>query len=186
MFQRSTLHSIVLLILYVGDMVIIGSDLSLLHLWSGIFNLSLKRKIWVLSAIFLVFRLLTPLVAIFYLSRSILLIFLSVPPWVILLLLHPLLFSHLWSFTQTQTQWWYSITAAYTLSGTGGIPYISSATRPDICLVVHVLSQFVRAPTSTHYATLFRVTRYLRSTISQSLLYSFDSSLSLRAYSYAE
>jgi len=40
------------------------------------------------------------------------------------------------------------------------------ATRPDISQAVHDLNQFVSAPTSVHYATLFRVLRYLRNTIS--------------------
>ena len=35
-----------------------------------------------------------------------------------------------------------------------------SATRPDISYAIHVLGQFGSAPTSVHYATLFRV-RYL-------------------------
>ena len=43
--------------------------------------------------------------------------------------------------------------------------------------------EIICAPISVHYATLFHVLCYLRSTISRSLLYSFDSSLSLRAYS---
>jgi len=66
----------------------------------------------------------------------------------------------------------------------GSFIYLS-ATRPDISQAVHILSQFVSTPTSVHYATLFRVLRYLRSTISRSLLYNSDSSLSLRAYSDA-
>ena len=38
------------------------------------------------------------------------------------------------------------------------------------------------APASAHYAALLYVLRYLRSTVSRSLLYSSDSSLSLWAY----
>jgi len=59
----------------------------------------------------------------------------------------------------------------------GSFIYLS-ATRPDISQVIHILSQFVSAPTSIHYAALFCVLRYLRSTISRSLLYSSDPSLS--------
>ena len=44
----------------------------------------------------------------------------------------------------------------------GSLIYFS-ATRPDISQAVHVLSQFVSAPTSVHHAALFRVLRYLRS-----------------------
>jgi hypothetical protein len=42
-----------------------------------------------------------------------------------------------------------------------------TATRPDIAHVVHILSRFVSAPTSVHYAHLLRVLRYLRGTASQ-------------------
>jgi len=59
-----------------------------------------------------------------------------------------------------------------------------SDTQPDISQVVYVLNQFVSTPTSVYYVALFRVFRYVRSTISRSL-YSFDSSFSLRAYSDA-
>jgi len=50
-----------------------------------------------------------------------------------------------------------------------------STTRPNISQAVHVLSQFVSAPTLVHYVTLFRVLRYLRSIISRLLLYNSDS-----------
>ena len=50
--------------------------------------------------------------------------------------------------------------------------------------MVHILSQFVSA-TSTHYATLLRVLRYLRGTMTRSLLFPSDSPFTLRAYSNA-
>ena len=50
---------------------------------------------------------------------------------------------------------------------------------------MHILSQFVGAPTSVHYAHLQRVLRYLRGTTSRSLFYSRQSSLQLQAYSDA-
>src|SRR5436189_4235253 len=43
----------------------------------------------------------------------------------------------------------------------------------------------MHAPTTTYYASLLIVLRYLRSTITRSLFYSSDLSLSLRAYSDA-
>ena len=67
----------------------------------------------------------------------------------------------------------------------GSLIYLS-ATRPDISQDVHVLRQFVSAPTLVHYATLFRVLCFLRSTISRSLLYNSDLSLSLQVYSDIE
>ena len=53
------------------------------------------------------------------------------------------------------------------------------ATCSNISQGVYVLSQFVSVFTSAHYAALLRVLRYLRSTISRSLLHNSDSSLSL-------
>lgn len=64
----------------------------------------------------------------------------------------------------------------------GSLVYLT-ITRPDISHVVHVLSQFVSAPTSVHYAHLLRVLRYLRGTSSRNLLFSRDCSLQLQAYS---
>ena len=50
----------------------------------------------------------------------------------------------------------------------GSLVYLTIS-RPDIAYVVRVLSQFVNAPRSTHYATLLRVLRYLRGTLTRSL-----------------
>src|SRR4051812_43465070 len=66
----------------------------------------------------------------------------------------------------------------------GSLIYLA-ATRPDISQAVQVLSQFMHGPTTLHYAALLRVLRYLRSTITRSLFYSSDSSLTLRAFSDA-
>jgi hypothetical protein len=49
----------------------------------------------------------------------------------------------------------------------GSLVYLG-VTRPDISYFVHILSQFVSAPTQTHYNHL-RVPRYLRGTISHRL-----------------
>lgn len=64
----------------------------------------------------------------------------------------------------------------------GSLVYLT-VTRPDIAHVVHVLSQFVSAPTSVHYSHLLRVLRYLRGTASQCLFYARSSQLKLHAYS---
>ena len=58
-------------------------------------------------------------------------------------------------------------------------------TRTDISHAVHVLNQFVGAPTSVHYGHLLRVLRYLRGTTSRYLVYSRRSTLQLQAYSDA-
>ena len=66
----------------------------------------------------------------------------------------------------------------------GSLMYLF-ATRLDISHAVHVPSEFFGAPTSTHYAALLRVLRYFRGTMTLSLLFPSDFSLTLRAYSDA-
>ena len=63
----------------------------------------------------------------------------------------------------------------------GSLIYLT-ATRPDISYVVHVVSQFMAAPRSPHYATVLRILRYLKGTIFDGLHFSFHSSLTLQAY----
>jgi hypothetical protein len=55
-------------------------------------------------------------------------------------------------------------------------------TRPDISYFVHILSQFVSAPTQIYYSHLLRVMCYLRSTISHHMFFPHASSLQLQAY----
>jgi hypothetical protein len=55
-------------------------------------------------------------------------------------------------------------------------------TRPNISYSVHILSQFVSAPTQIHYSHLLRVLRYLCGTISHRLFFSRSSSLQLQTY----
>jgi hypothetical protein len=64
----------------------------------------------------------------------------------------------------------------------GSLVYLG-ITRPGITHSVHILSQFVSAPTQLHYAHLLRVLRYLRGTISRRLFFSLSSSLQLQTYS---
>jgi hypothetical protein len=63
----------------------------------------------------------------------------------------------------------------------GSLVYLG-ITCPDITHHVHILSQFVSAPTHLHNAHLFRVLRYLRGTISRRLFFPRSSSLQLQAY----
>ena len=63
----------------------------------------------------------------------------------------------------------------------GSLVYLG-VTRPDISHSVHILSQFVSAPTQLHYTHLLRVLRYLRGTISRRLFFPRSSSLQLQAY----
>ncbi|XP_047315071.1 uncharacterized mitochondrial protein AtMg00810-like [Impatiens glandulifera] len=67
----------------------------------------------------------------------------------------------------------------------GSLIYLT-ITRPDIALVVHVVNQFVIAPTRVHWAVVLRILKYLRGTQFHSLMFPITSSLELRAYSNAE
>jgi len=58
--------------------------------------------------------------------------------------------------------------------------------RPDIINAVSIVSQFVSAPYSSHYSALLQILRYLRGTITRSMLISSTSSLELRVYSDAD
>uniref|UniRef100_A0ACD5VKK9 Uncharacterized protein n=1 Tax=Avena sativa TaxID=4498 RepID=A0ACD5VKK9_AVESA len=66
----------------------------------------------------------------------------------------------------------------------GSLVYLA-VTRPDISYPVHILSQFVSAPTSVHYSHLLRVLRYLCGTNTHRLFFPHSSSLQLQAYSDA-
>ena len=66
----------------------------------------------------------------------------------------------------------------------GSLVYLA-VTRPDISYPVHILSQFVSAPTSVHYSHLLRVLRYLHGTISRRLFFPRSGSLQLQDYSDA-
>ncbi|XP_056175049.1 uncharacterized protein LOC130140228 [Syzygium oleosum] len=50
----------------------------------------------------------------------------------------------------------------------GSLIYLTIS-RPNIAYAVHVVSQFVAAPRTTHYAAVLRILRYLRGTLSRSL-----------------
>ena len=63
----------------------------------------------------------------------------------------------------------------------GSLVYLG-VTRPDISHAVHILSQFVSAPTQLHYTHLLRVLRYLRGTMTRRLFFPRSSSLQLQAY----
>lgn len=66
----------------------------------------------------------------------------------------------------------------------GGLVYLE-ITRPDVTHSVHILSQFVSAPTQLHYAHLLCVLRYLRGTTSRHLFFPLSSPLQLHVYSNA-
>ena len=61
-----------------------------------------------------------------------------------------------------------------------------TVTRLDISYAVHVVSQFMAAPRSSHYAAVIRILRYLKGTIFDGLHFSSNSSLTIQAYSDAD
>ncbi|GJX31509.1 uncharacterized mitochondrial protein-like protein [Tanacetum coccineum] len=63
----------------------------------------------------------------------------------------------------------------------GSLVYLT-VTHPDISYAVHIVSQFVSAPTTAHWAAVLHILRYLRGTQFQTLLFSSTSALDLRAY----
>ena len=63
----------------------------------------------------------------------------------------------------------------------GSLIYLT-VTRPDISYAVHVVSQFMATPRSSHYAVVLIILRYLKGTIFDGLHFSSHSSLTLQAY----
>ncbi|XP_028077349.1 uncharacterized protein LOC114279297 [Camellia sinensis] len=63
----------------------------------------------------------------------------------------------------------------------GSLVYLT-VTCPDIVYAVHIVSQFMAAPRSSHYDALVRILRYLKGTMFHGLHYSAHSSLQLQAF----
>jgi hypothetical protein len=66
----------------------------------------------------------------------------------------------------------------------GSLVYLT-VTRPDISYAVHIVSQFMTALQSPHYAVVLQILRYLKDTLFHGLHFSSQSSLTLQAYSNA-
>ena len=67
----------------------------------------------------------------------------------------------------------------------GSLIYLT-VTRPDISYAVHVVSQFMATPRSSHYTSVLMILRYLKGIIFDGLHFSSHSSLTLQAYSDAD
>nr|GEV11776.1 uncharacterized mitochondrial protein AtMg00810-like [Tanacetum cinerariifolium] len=67
----------------------------------------------------------------------------------------------------------------------GSVVYLT-VTRPDIVYVVHIVSQFITAPTIVYWDDVLQILRYLRGTQFKTLLFPSTSSLDLRAYCDAD
>ena len=64
----------------------------------------------------------------------------------------------------------------------GSLVYLT-VTRLDIAHAVHLVSQFLAAPHSTHYAAMIHILRYIKGTMFHGLHFSAHSTLNLCAYS---
>ena len=67
----------------------------------------------------------------------------------------------------------------------GSLIYLT-VTRPDISYAVHLVSQFMAAPRTTHYSAVLRILRYVKGTLLHGLHFSAKSSLVLSGYSDAD
>uniref|UniRef100_A0A2N9GX63 CCHC-type domain-containing protein n=1 Tax=Fagus sylvatica TaxID=28930 RepID=A0A2N9GX63_FAGSY len=67
----------------------------------------------------------------------------------------------------------------------GSLVYLT-VTRPDIAHAVHLVSQFLSALHSTHYAAVIHILRYIKGTLFHGLHFSAHSTLDLCAYSDAD
>ncbi|XP_026420064.1 uncharacterized protein LOC113316046 [Papaver somniferum] len=63
----------------------------------------------------------------------------------------------------------------------GSLNYLT-ITGPDISYVVHVVSQFMASPRTSHFAAVLRILRYVKGTLYQGLHFSSISDFPLRAY----
>ncbi|GJU11095.1 retrovirus-related pol polyprotein from transposon TNT 1-94 [Tanacetum coccineum] len=63
-----------------------------------------------------------------------------------------------------------------------GLLHYFLVTRPDISYAVHIMSQFVSAPTTVHWAAVLHILMYLCGTQFQTLFFPSTSALDLRAY----
>jgi len=54
--------------------------------------------------------------------------------------------------------------------------------RPDIAYAVHLVSQFMATPCTTHYDVVLRILRYIKGTLFEGLYFPCSSSLELKAY----
>uniref|UniRef100_A0A803P2C0 Integrase catalytic domain-containing protein n=1 Tax=Cannabis sativa TaxID=3483 RepID=A0A803P2C0_CANSA len=67
----------------------------------------------------------------------------------------------------------------------GALQYLTH-TRPDIAFAVNKLSQFLKCPTSTHWAAVKRISRYLKGTIHYGIHIKYNDKLSVVGYCDAD
>uniref|UniRef100_A0A2N9IAW0 Reverse transcriptase Ty1/copia-type domain-containing protein n=1 Tax=Fagus sylvatica TaxID=28930 RepID=A0A2N9IAW0_FAGSY len=86
------------------------------------------------------------------------------------------------SYYLTQAKYTSDLISRAGITDIGSLVYLT-VTRPDISYAVHIVSQFMAAPRSLHYAAVLRILQYLKGTLFHGLHFSSQSSLTLQAYS---
>lgn len=66
----------------------------------------------------------------------------------------------------------------------GGLQYLSF-TQPELAFAIHKVSKFMHNPMEMHWTTVKRILRYLKYTISHSLLIQPFTTFQLQTFSYA-
>ncbi|XP_047177113.1 uncharacterized mitochondrial protein AtMg00810-like, partial [Vigna umbellata] len=64
----------------------------------------------------------------------------------------------------------------------GKLFYLTN-TRPDLCFIVNLLSQFMQEPTKHHYQALQHVLRYVKSSPAEGLFFAADSNPQIKGFS---
>lgn len=67
----------------------------------------------------------------------------------------------------------------------GSLVYLT-VTRPNIAYAIHIVSQFMIAPRTPHFAAILRIFRYVKGTLFHGLHFFAESKLELIAYSDAD
>ena len=65
----------------------------------------------------------------------------------------------------------------------GNLMYLSVASRPDICLAVYNLAQFVSNPGKEHWVALKQLLRYLKGSTNLTLVFNKGTAFELFGYS---
>lgn len=179
MFVRSSEKGIVILLLYVDDMVITGSDLQgITELKSYLSDCFKMKDLGSLSYFLGIEVGMSPTGH-----------FISQVKYASEILQRARLSDSKVTDTPLELNVKYSPTDETLLSNptlyrqlVGSLNYLT-ITRPDISHAVHIVSQFMPAPRSTHYAAVLRILRYIKGSLHQGLCFSSKSDLTLQAYS---
>jgi hypothetical protein len=182
LFLRTTDAGTILILLYVNDMIITGDDISGIHALQSFLSQNFEMKDLGTLSYFLSLEV-TSSTDGYYLSQA---------KYAFDLLSRAGLTDSKTMSSLLETNVKLLATDGEPLSDAtlyrqlvGSLIYLT-ITRPDIAYVVHLVSQFMSAPRSTHYATILHILSYVKGTMFHGLHFSSHSSLELWAYSDAD